>query len=252
MMVLEKVGADHHSLASRYISEPILAEVAAEATGNYGWGMALRTLVSELRSGVVMKSFRGEFLTRILVIIAMEDAQRRKRKENKNENKEQNIVANPTFLIEGQSLNPTAPWDFSQVVPVAYFLDALLQHPRQDLPPNLHRNKKQRLDDAHDQSSEHDPDNHLFSQFLLDEIQSKEIEPLERKRDKAMDDFEIKNAANSKARTTVAGDAKRLLEEAEGNLKAAKDKLEKGRKHSDTTQAMATKFLNRGRVFFNH
>jgi hypothetical protein len=33
MMVLETIGNDHHALVSRYVSEPVLAEVAAEATG---------------------------------------------------------------------------------------------------------------------------------------------------------------------------------------------------------------------------
>jgi hypothetical protein len=48
MMVLERVGDDNYSLESHYISEPVLVEVAAEAMGQYGWDLVLRTLVSEM------------------------------------------------------------------------------------------------------------------------------------------------------------------------------------------------------------
>src|SRR5271170_6814812 len=74
MMILERVGVDHYCLDSRYISEPVLAEAAAAATGMYGWAKVLSSLISELRSGIVANSFRGELITRILVIMAMEVA----------------------------------------------------------------------------------------------------------------------------------------------------------------------------------
>jgi hypothetical protein len=138
MMVLERVGDRHDELESRYVSEPVLAEVAAEATGLYGWDMPLRTLVSEMWSSVVTKGFRGEFITRAQVIIAMEDAQRKRLDERKSHG----LVTNEDRKKKGLTPKSRKYWDFSQVESVCCFLDALLQDPDQleetycdDLPP---------------------------------------------------------------------------------------------------------------------
>ena len=76
MMTLERVGVNHDHLETRYLSEPILAEAAAEGTANYGWAKPLETLVSEMRHGIVDKGYRGEFITKVLLCMAVEDAQR--------------------------------------------------------------------------------------------------------------------------------------------------------------------------------
>ena len=112
MMPLERVGQYHDQLETRYLSEPILAEVAAEATGIFGWTRPLETLLSEMRSGVVVKGYRGEFVTKVLLAMAMEDAQKRKKKKG--------------------------GWPFSQAVPVREFLNSLLRNPyaNEDQPPD--------------------------------------------------------------------------------------------------------------------
>jgi hypothetical protein len=130
-------------------------------------------------------------------------------------------------------------------------LNALLQHPRQDQSPDLRPSKKPKLDGASEKSDERDDDNHLFSRFLLDEIPSKENEPLEREFENAKE--EVAAAANSNPRTPHSKDAERRCDDAAKAFEDAMKALENGRKHSEeTTQKLAATFLNQGSVFFNH
>jgi hypothetical protein len=76
LMILFKVSKDHKRLESYYPSEPILAEASAESTAKYGWQRPLEILLSAIRHGVVEKGFRGEFIARIILLIACEDALR--------------------------------------------------------------------------------------------------------------------------------------------------------------------------------
>ena len=74
MMFLEHV--DDERLFTRYLSEPILAEASARATAEHGWDAPLESLLSKILHGVVDAGFRGELVTKALLCIAMEDAQR--------------------------------------------------------------------------------------------------------------------------------------------------------------------------------
>jgi hypothetical protein len=172
MMALLRVGENHDQLESSYLSEPVLAEAAAEATGNYGWVLPLKILVSEMRAGVVAKGFRGEFVTRALVMIAMEDAQRTRMNEREIED---GTVSQATRDKTHKPRKRRPYWDWSQVVTVSSFLDALLQNPvnkrsdsppppdqvhkRSDSPPPPKRVKRQnsseKFDDAADDDDAH-------------------------------------------------------------------------------------------------
>jgi hypothetical protein len=107
MMSLERVGENRNHLEARYLSEPILAEAAAMGTATYGWAKPLDALVSEMRHGVVNKGFRWEFITKVLLCMAVEDAQR-KNWENSTSQK---------------------GWNYSQPITVAEFLNSLLCTP---------------------------------------------------------------------------------------------------------------------------
>jgi hypothetical protein len=74
-------------------------------TATYGWAKPLEALVSEMRHGVVDKGFRGEFITKVLLCMAVEDAQRRN-------------WGNSTSRHE---------WKYSQPITVAQFLNSLLR-----------------------------------------------------------------------------------------------------------------------------
>jgi hypothetical protein len=163
MMALLRVGENHENhdqLESSYLSEPVLAEAAAEATGRYGWVLPLKILVSEMRAGVVWKGFRGEFVTRALVMIAMEDAQRSRLKERLIQDAEDE---RHQWRAGRHQSYRRSYWDWSQVVTVSSFLDALLQNPvnkRSDSPQSPKRVRQQnysseKFDDAGDDDDAH-------------------------------------------------------------------------------------------------
>jgi hypothetical protein len=111
MMTLLRAGADHDQLEGCYPSEPILAEASAQATAKYGWSKPLEVLVTELRHGVVMKSFRGGFITKVLACMAMEDALR------------------PTEDSPPNAKKVKKYWQYSRPVTVSQFLTNLLRSP---------------------------------------------------------------------------------------------------------------------------
>jgi hypothetical protein len=74
MMTLKRVGVNHDHLETRYLSEPILAEAAAAGTANHGWTKPLEALVPEMRHGIVDRGYRGEFITKVLLCMAVEVA----------------------------------------------------------------------------------------------------------------------------------------------------------------------------------
>jgi hypothetical protein len=107
MMTLERVGANHEHLETRYLSEPIMAEAAAQGTAKHGWAKPLEALVSEMRHGIVDRGFRGEFITKVLLCMAVEDAQREAWKAS----------------------GPQKGWQFTQPITVQQFLNSLFRNP---------------------------------------------------------------------------------------------------------------------------
>ena len=164
MMFLEYVGDDHVQLCTRYLSEPILAEASAQATAEYGWDAPLETLLYKIQHGVVDAGFRGEFVTKALLCIAMEDAQRSPKKtvvgRDWDATTGQTTIVTETeataediesgqgstdldslSIVEdesNESENLDSPprqtdidevWHYSKVVSVSRFLNALLREP---------------------------------------------------------------------------------------------------------------------------
>ena len=162
MMFLEYVGDDHVQLCTRYLSEPILAEASAQATAEYGWDAPLEALLYKILHGVVDAGFRGEFVTKALLCIAMEDAQRPTNKtitERDATVGESMIVTEMEVMAEdtesaqdsmdldspsideeesNESENLGSPlaqtdidgaWHYSKVVSVSKFLNALFREP---------------------------------------------------------------------------------------------------------------------------
>jgi len=69
------VGTDHHRhfLSTTYPSEPIVAAASANLIqGTYGWANALSVLASYIQTGIVDVGFRGELLTKILCLMAVD------------------------------------------------------------------------------------------------------------------------------------------------------------------------------------
>jgi hypothetical protein len=64
----------HKQINGVYPSEPMLAVASSALTTTFGWVRPLQTLITSLRHGIVGKGFRGEFVTNVLLCMAMEDA----------------------------------------------------------------------------------------------------------------------------------------------------------------------------------
>ena len=75
MMVLLRI-IRHEQVEGIYPSEPMLAVASSALTAAFGWVRPLQTLITSLRHGIVGKGFRGEFVTKVLLCMAMEDALR--------------------------------------------------------------------------------------------------------------------------------------------------------------------------------
>lgn len=74
LAVLTQTDKDRYFLRTIYPSEPLLAESSAELTHKYGWDLPLGALCEYVRSGVVEAGYRGELLTKIICLMAMDDA----------------------------------------------------------------------------------------------------------------------------------------------------------------------------------
>src|SRR5271170_5914604 len=123
MMYLEHVGDDHHQLFTRYLSEPILSEASAQVTAKYGWALPLDRLLYKIRHGVVEGGFRGEFVTKALLCIACEDAQRALKDAWENEPDERELPEPDP----GDSTENPDSWKYSTPVTVRQFLNSLFQ-----------------------------------------------------------------------------------------------------------------------------
>ena len=195
MMFLEHVGDEHEQLFARYLSEPILAEASAHATAEHGWDAPLEALLCKILHGVVDRGFRGEFVTKVLLCIAMEDAQRQLGKplEEQRRSRMTSKKPIPTQSIRQESAQSSTgqdnmdldsistneeessedensetssgassggnDWHYSKVVRVSGFLNSLLQQP---LERNL--NGKQPSDGA---PQEHVANGSFVQKFLL-------------------------------------------------------------------------------------
>ena len=104
MAVLMRTDTDRHFLRTVYPSEPLLAEASANTTTTYGWGLSLQALHLYVQSGIVDAGFRGELLSKIVCLMAAEDAMRSK----------------PGY-------NDKKEWQCSRPVSVAQFLDKLVR-----------------------------------------------------------------------------------------------------------------------------
>ena len=101
LAVLMSTDENRHVLRTTYLSEPILAEASANLTSVNGWGQPLRALSDYVKCGIVDGGFRGELLTKILCLMAMDQAQPK------------------TFDV-------LSSWRFSRPVKVSHFLEALI------------------------------------------------------------------------------------------------------------------------------
>jgi hypothetical protein len=102
MAVLMKTDEDHHFLRSAYPSEPILAEASARLTAKYGWGKPLGALLHFIQTGIVDAGFRGELLTKIICLMAVDRAN------------------------ELNNYNPFTQWKYSRPLHVFEFLNQLI------------------------------------------------------------------------------------------------------------------------------
>jgi hypothetical protein len=73
LAVLLKTDDDRHFLRTYYPSEPILAEASAQCTSSIGWGYPLKALYHHMQNGIVDAGYRGELLSKILCLMAMDD-----------------------------------------------------------------------------------------------------------------------------------------------------------------------------------
>jgi hypothetical protein len=78
LAVLTRTDSDRHFLQTVYPSEPILAEASARLIYDSGWAGPLSALVHYVRSGIVEAGFKGELMTKIVCLMAMDKALGRK------------------------------------------------------------------------------------------------------------------------------------------------------------------------------
>ena len=100
LAVLTRTDDERH-LRTVYPSEPILAEASARLTHIYGWASPLSALVHYVQGGIVEARFGGELITKIVCLIAMDNAL-------------------------SQIPIPPDRWRFSRPIPVSDFLDHLI------------------------------------------------------------------------------------------------------------------------------
>ena len=101
LAVLTRTDDERHFLRIIYPSEPILAEVSARLTHTYGWAHPLSALIHYVQGGIVDAGFKGELITKIVCLMAMDEAL--------------------------SSMPPQENrWKFSQPIPVSHFLDHLI------------------------------------------------------------------------------------------------------------------------------
>src|SRR6202011_951751 len=101
LAVLPRTDNGCHFLQTVYPSEPILAEVSAQLTYKYGWANPLSALIHYVHGGIVDAGFKGELMTKIVCLMAMDKAL-------------------------GQADVPEGQWRFSQPVTVSEFLNHLI------------------------------------------------------------------------------------------------------------------------------
>jgi len=101
LAVLTRTDDERHFLRTVYPSEPILAEVSAGLTHEHGWASPLSALVHYVKGGIVDAGFRGELITKIVCLMAMDRAL-------------------------SQIPLPPNRWLFSRPIPVSDFLDHLI------------------------------------------------------------------------------------------------------------------------------
>jgi hypothetical protein len=71
------VSADHHRhfLSTTYPSEPLVAAASASLTyKRYGWANTLSALTTYVQTGIVDAGYRGELLTKILCLMAVDES----------------------------------------------------------------------------------------------------------------------------------------------------------------------------------
>ena len=74
LAILLDTDPDRHFLKIYYPSEPILAEASATITAaiDIGWLPAVKALYQQLQNGIVSAGYRGELLSKVLCLIAMD------------------------------------------------------------------------------------------------------------------------------------------------------------------------------------
>jgi hypothetical protein len=102
LAVLTRTDNERHFLRTVYPSEPVLAEASARLTNKDGWANPLSALIHYVHGGIVEAGFRGELLTKIVCLMAMDKA-----------------------LSQNDPV-PEDRWTFSQPISVSKFLDQLI------------------------------------------------------------------------------------------------------------------------------
>jgi hypothetical protein len=76
LAVLPRTNKERLFLQTFYPSEPILAEASAAITKTIGWAPLVRALYDQIQNGIVSAGFRGELLTKVLLLMAMDDTRK--------------------------------------------------------------------------------------------------------------------------------------------------------------------------------
>ena len=72
LAVLTRIDESRHFITTTYPSEPIVAEASARFTFKHGWEHPLKVLVDMVQGGIVEAGFRGELLTKLVCLLAMD------------------------------------------------------------------------------------------------------------------------------------------------------------------------------------
>ena len=73
LAILTRTDNERHFLRTVYPSEPLVAEVSARLTHNNGWAHPLSALLHYVKGGIVCAGFKGELMTKIVCLMAMDE-----------------------------------------------------------------------------------------------------------------------------------------------------------------------------------
>ena len=136
LAVLIGTSPDRSFLKLAYPSEPILANVSPLQLETIGWGRPLQALCHYIDSAIVDPGFRGELLTKVICLMAMDEALSKSQtppQSRAHSLSEAFSPSQPPPMRQDPDPSPSAgppiDWRYTKPIKVCQFLDEMLTPP---------------------------------------------------------------------------------------------------------------------------